>query len=371
MSDFGRCLESWVSVQSVTWDSVQIRYGLPQFTQVVSVSLYSCGKEVQKNDAVGNNSAGQIRFDGLQPETEYTYTLTANGESFTESFRTLPKPQGEHLFKMAILADPHLSCCGYDVKGRLHAESGDIVRLFLRMIVERGCDIVISPGDLTDEGWPYEYALAEKVMKDFPLPFYATPGNHDIEKDVEHVFQQKFGTGCWIKQYRGYQLVALDTADGLLGKQMNMDVVSAIDLEQSVILFTHCQLWADEWIPDANRVIVDGENPNVAAMLERLSKCKGIFYIGHKNVAAQVKVNNVIQLNTPQPTHFPAGYLEADFYTDGIWHQFIPLPSECQNEYSRLGTEHSKPHSRPGCNCRSAYRDGFTKELWNQVIKLL
>ena len=370
MSDFGRCMDSWISVQSITWNTVQIRFGLPQFMPVVSVSLLAGGQEIQAKEVSGNNTAGRLCFEGLQPDTEYTYILTAGSETFTEAFRTLPQPRGQHLFKMAILADSHLSCCENDAKGRLHAESADIVRLFLRMIVERGNDIVISPGDVTDKGWPHEYALAEKVLKDFPLPFRATPGNHDIGKDVEHIFQRQFGTGCWIEQYHGFQLVALDTSDGRLDKQMNIDVVSAVNPEQPVILFTHYQLLGDDWIPDANRMIVDGASPNSLAMLEKLFKCRGIFYIGHKNVAAQVKCHAVTQLNMPQPTHFPAGYLEADFYTDGIWHQFIPLPSEVQNEYSRLGTEHSKPHFRPGCNCRSAYRDGFTKELWNQVIRL-
>lgn len=370
MSDFGRCLDSWISIQSISWDSVQIRYGLPQFAPVVSATLSADGQEIQRKETNGSNSTGQFRFEGLEPDMEYTYSLTANGETFTEAFRTLPRPQGQRLFKMAILADWHLSCSENDAKGRLHAESADIVGLFLRMIVQRGCDIVISPGDITDKGLPDEYALAEKTLKGFPLPFYATPGNHDIGNDVEHIFQQKFGTGCWLRQYKGFQLVALDTSDGRLDKRMNIDVVSTVNPEQPVILFTHYQLLADDWIPDANRVIADASSPNSIAMLEKLFSCRGIFYIGHKNVAAQVKHNAVTQLNTPQPTHFPAGYLEVDFHTDGVWHKFIPLPSEVQNEYSRLGTEHSKPHFRPGCNCRSAYRDGFTMELWNQVTRI-
>ena len=362
-------MDSWISIQSLSWDSVKIRFGLPQFVPQISACIMSNGQEILKKES-GNNNTGHFLFEGLQPDTEYTYTLTANDETFSESFRTLPKPQGKHLFKMAILADWHLSLSENDSKGRLLAESADIIRLFLRMIVERGCDIVLSPGDVTNQGLPAEYALADLVLKDFPLPFYATPGNHDTPMDVEHIFQKMFGSGCWIKQYKDFQLVALDTSDGRLDKQTNNDVVSAVNTEQPVILFTHYQLLADDWIPDANRVIADADTPNSKAMLEKLFQCHGIFYIGHKNVAAQVKCNGVTQLNTPQPTHFPAGYLEADFYTDGVWHRFIPLPSEVQNEYSRIGTEHSKPHWRPGSNCRSAYRDSFTKELWNQVIRL-
>lgn len=369
-SVFGRSMESWISVQSVTWSSVQLRYGLPGFFKEITANLLRGGSEIQRVVADGNNAAGQLRFEGLEPDTEYAYEVRAGGECFSETFRTLPKPLGRCLFRMAVLADPHLSCCGMDVMGRLHAESGDILRLFLRVIRERGSDLVICLGDVTDEGWPREYALASRILADFPLPFYATPGNHDIENDVEHIFQRQFGTGVWLRHHKGFQLAALDTSDGKLDKPANMEVVSALKPDEPLVLFTHYQLFADAWIPDANRVIEDGGAPHCAAMLEKLSACRGILYAGHKNVASQVVVNRLVQLNTPQPTHFPAGYLEADFYEDGVWHQFVPLPSEVQNEYSRLGTEHSRPHSRPGCSCRSEYRDHYTKELWNQVVRL-
>ena len=367
---FGRCLESWISVQSVTWESVRIRFGLPSFPGTVKATLFAEGREIRSETDNGNNAAGFFVFEGLEPDTEYTYAVTAGEETFQETFRTLAKPKGERIFRMAILADPHLSCRSTEDKGRLQSSSGEIVKLMLAQIVERGTELVLSPGDVTDVGWPAEYALASKVLKDFPLPFFATPGNHDIHKDEEHIFLKMFGNGAWLRQLHGYQLAALDTSDGLLDKPWNRDVVNAISTTQPLLLFTHYQIYPDTWIPDENRVISDADSPGCAEMIFKLSQCRGIFYIGHKNVPTQVKVNRVVQLNTPQPTHFPAGYLEVDFYEDGIWHRFIPLFSEAMNEYSRLGTEHSKPHSRPGCTCRSEYRDHLTGTLWNQIIRL-
>jgi 3',5'-cyclic AMP phosphodiesterase CpdA len=256
------------------------------------------------------------------------------------------------------------------MKGRLHSECGVIVRLMLEDMTARGCELLVSPGDIVNAGLPEEYALAADLLRSCPLPFHVTPGNHDIPNDGWQHFRRQFGSGTWLRQLHGFQFAALETGDGLLDKPENMELLSAMDETRPLLLFTHYQLFPDQWIPDANRAISDAAAPNCVKMLEKLARCSGIVYVGHKNVAAQVKINRLVQLNTPQPTHFPAGYLLADFYEDGVWHQFVPLASEVLNEYSRLGTEHSKPHFKEGCCCRSEYRDRFTKDVWNQVITI-
>ena len=182
---FGRCMESWISVQSVTWESVRIRFGLPFFPGTVKASLFAEGREIRSESDNGNNTAGIFVFDGLEPDTEYSYAVTAGEETFQESFHTLAKPKGERIFRMAILADSHLSCKSTESKGRLHASSGEIVKSMLRQMVERGTELALSPGDVTDAGWPAEYALASHALHGFPLPFYATPGNHDIYRSEE------------------------------------------------------------------------------------------------------------------------------------------------------------------------------------------
>jgi hypothetical protein len=366
---FGHCLESWISVQSVTCDFVQARFGLPQCAPVVQARLVGAG-EPRLQEVRGNNRAGVIRFGGLEPETDYTLTVTVGEDSCDLPFRTLPRPRRPLLFRMAILADPHVSCRAMDVYGRLHPESGDLLHLALRGIQADQCDLILMPGDVTDEGRPEEYDLAAGILAETTVPYYLTPGNHDLEKDVEHRFQQLFGIGAWHKSYRGFQLVALDTGDAILDKPWNHAAAHAIDLEIPLIAFTHCQLWPDAWIPDANRAIADADTPGAQAILRKLAQCHGVLYVGHKNIASEVRIGSLVQLNTPQTSHFPAGYLVADVHADGIWHRFVPMGSEALNEYSRLGTEASRPFSHPDCACKSAFRDRFTQQLWNQVIHL-
>ena len=367
--EFGRCADSWVSIQSVTANSVRMRFGLNVLTTEISAVLYCGDAEVKCFVPHSANSAGQIFFDNLQPDTDYVIEFSAAGNSCRRAFRTLVEPKGEKLFKMAIFADLHISCTNEDLHGRLHSESRNLMQLAFTGAVERNCDVAIFPGDVVDEGYQEEYLAVNAALKYLTIPFYMTPGNHDICNGGTERFAEFFGEGTYLKELHGYQLLALDTGNGYLNKPEIHAAVAALDPTQPVILFTHHQLFADEWIPDANRVIADADDPANAATLEKLTRCRTIAYIGHKNVAARLVKGNLLQLNMPQLTHFPAGYLEATFYTDGIWHEFIPVNSEILNEYSRRGTEFARYHSHPACDCKSKYRDGYTLKYWNGVVK--
>ena len=133
------------------------------------------------------------------------------------------------------------------------------------------------------------------------------------------------------------------------------------------MLFSHFQFFADDWIPDADKVIFDPAESK--DMLEKIASFHGIGCIGHKNVATQVKMNNFTQINLPQLTHFPAGYLVIDVYKDEFRLCFEPIPGEILNEYSRLGTEAARYHSHPACELKSEYRDKYTQFYWNGVVK--
>lgn len=366
---FGRCIDSWISIQTVTENMLRMRYGLPGYMSPIQAVLSSGGVEIETAKFLSSNQAGQICFENLQPETDYVITFTAGEKSFVLNARTLPRMQGEKLFKLALFADFHISLLQETRHGRLHVESRELMKLAFMQAKLRQCDAALFPGDQTDEGLLPEYEAVMEALAEFPIPCYMTPGNHDIVNGGDEHYRRFFGCGAYLKDFHGFQLISLDTGNGRLAKAENKAVVDALDLDKKVILFTHHQLFADDWIPDANKIICDADDPMAAAMLEKLARCKGIAYIGHKNVAAKAVVNDLVQLNLPQLTHFPAGYLEATYYTDGVVLEFVPITSEVQNEYSRRGTEAARYHSHPDCDCKSKYRDGFTQAYWNGVIR--
>lgn len=361
---FGRELTSWISIQSITATSIQLRYGLPDCASCVRAELTGGGltrTQIQKG-----NSAGQIRFEQLAEATSYRIQFNAGADTIVLEAATPTAPRSPKYFTLALMADPHLSSGGENLHGRLHVESAMLLQGQLSKAIQRGCDLILFPGDVTDEGRPEEYRQLETILRAVTTPFLATPGNHDLGNDHGDCFRGIFGDAAFLHTYRGFQLAALDTSDELLDKAANRRVIEALDPARPVILMTHYQLFADEWIPDANRVVADAAA--CTELLDKLAACTGMLYVGHKNVASTVCRGRLRQLNLPQLTHFPAGYLEASFYEEGVWHTFMPIESEVLNEYSRLGTEAACYHSHPQCSTKSAYRDAHTQHDWNQVV---
>jgi len=195
----------------------------------------------------------------------------------------------------------------------------------------------------------------------------AVPGNHDVVHGGDERFARLFKNTTFFFERDNIQLAGVDTGNGHLNKPCNREIFERIDPDKPLLLFSHFQLFADEWIPDADKVIFDSDE--CTDMLEKLKNVRGLACVGHKNVAAQVKINDFTQINLPQLTHFPAGYLLLDVYSDEFRVCFEPIPGEILNEYSRLGTEAARYHSHPACQLKSEYRDKYTQFYWNGVIK--
>ncbi len=363
---FGRSLESWISIQSVTDHSIRLRYGLPPSAPVLHANL--TGGHIQWTQTGNANGIGQLVFTPLPAATEFSIQVQSGSHFATLSAATLPAPQSEKLFTLMLLADPHLSCLSKDLYGRLHSVSSQLLEKQLQLAKSRNCDLILVPGDFTDEAQPEEYQRLDSALIRNRIPLWATPGNHDLGADRGESFRIRFGAGVGLRQYRGFQLAAFDTSDGRFDKAANRAVMERLDPSLPLIAMTHYQLFADEWIPDANKVISD--QVSARPWLDKLAGFRGILYVGHKNVASLIRPGRLYQLNLPQLTHFPAGSLEAEVYQDHIRHTFLPIADETLNERSRLGTEAAPYHSHPLCELKSAYRDAYTQRDWNKVIEL-
>ena len=86
-----------------------------------------------------------------------------------------------------------------------------------------------------------------------------------------------------------------------------------------------------------------------------------MIMVGHKNVATTAKLGNMVQLNLPQLTQFPAGYLVCSVYTDGILTEFRPGLNEFYDEYSRIRGRNFK--------MTAERRDKHSLALWNKFYK--
>ena len=343
---------------------MQLRYSHRSWNDPVIAEVSGNG-EVLRQEQSGN-LVGRFIFENLVPGTEYKARVSINDEFIEMDFKTLPEPQTERLFRIALFSDTHISSRINACHGRLHSESISLLRSLMQQAA-KSADYIVGPGDMADGGSAVEFAALEEIIASVNIPVLAVPGNHDVVHGGDERFARLFKNTTFFFERDNIQFAGLNTGNGRLNKACNREVVAKIDPAKAVIIFSHFQLFADEWIPDKDKVIFDSDE--CSDMLEKIKTLHALACIGHKNVAAQVKINNLTQINLPQLTHFPAGYLVLDVYCGEFRLCFEPIPGEILNEYSRIGTEAARYHSHPACALKSEYRDKYTQFYWNGVIK--
>ena len=363
------------NVRSVTDDAVTVQFGirLPAETGI-TVRLIQGGKTLAAIGAQGR--FGRILFSGLEPNTVYTvsaeYDLPAEPEavkineltgekalaSLTRVCRTLPAPKGELLLRAAFVSDTHVSVIEKPM-GRLHCISREILADVCRDAAARGCALMFIGGDVTNESLEKEFEMAKETMAGFPGKILLVPGNHDIKKDEELVrWRAAFGPAACYEIAGGVQFVGLNTSDGLLNKPENLEVIDRLDPEKPAVIFSHFQLVKDGTLNDKNKAIADADA--CAGLLDKIGGSNSVIYVGHKNVAATARLGNVLQINMPQTTQFPMGWLEAEIRPEGIYHHFVFSTSADREELSRL---------LGGCYLGTiGYRDRRSAEIWNRFV---
>ena len=365
------------NVRSVTDDAVTVQFGirLPAETGI-TVRLIQGGKTLAALGAQGR--FGRILFSGLEPDTVYTvsaeYDLFSaepeavkinelTGEkalaSLTRVCRTLPAPKGELLLRAAFVSDTHVSVIGKPA-GRLHCISREILADVCRDAAARGCTLMINGGDVTNESLEEEFEMAKEAMAGFPGTILKVPGNHDVVKDKEEQrkWRAAFGPAACYEVAGGVQFVGLNTSDGLLNKPENREVIDRLDPEKPAVIFSHFQLVKDGTLNDKNKAIADADA--CAGLLDKIGGSNSVIYVGHKNVAATARLGNVLQINMPQTTQFPMGWLEAEIRPEGIYHHFVFSTAADREELSRL---------LGGCYLGTiGYRDRRSAEIWNRFV---
>ncbi|MBO5990882.1 MAG: hypothetical protein J6R00_04460, partial [Lentisphaeria bacterium] len=89
-------------------------------------------------------------------------------------------------------------------------------------------------------------------------------------------------------------------------------------------------------IKDKNAAINDSKVPEVKAMLDKISSARTVVFVGHKNAAERISIGKkAIQINAPQTTQYPAGFLMFEANQEGIAFWYVGAASEYAEEYSR------------------------------------
>jgi predicted phosphodiesterase len=271
----------------------------------------------------------------------------------------LSVPTVEERTRVAVVSDPHVSP---RVEGTpmVYHRSAERLRTALADAERRGVDAVVSPGDLTKDGTPWEYDLLDEILGEFDVPFFSVPGNHDVPKapadeyeygdDHEPTaveeFARKYGPTDafpFVESVGGIDFLGLNTAtqpDGSL-RRTHDGAVSEADLawledaaaaaETPVVLMHH----NTTPMYDQFRTHRDAAHPEMGLpplmrdpepLMATLRDCGvPLVVTGHLHNVGVAEAGPVCEVTTPATGSYPQSYLLFEFGPEGTVVRYVPV----------------------------------------------
>lgn len=91
-----------------------------------------------------------------------------------------------------------------------HFHFGDLTDMVAHFNSDQDIDVVIVPGDLTDQGTLQEFQWFSSVMSDLNKPWIATIGNHDHVSNGRLIYEEMFGARNFVVDLAGYRFIFFD-----------------------------------------------------------------------------------------------------------------------------------------------------------------
>ncbi len=276
------------------------------------------------------------------------FTPGANSGSLLAS---LDRPTTETPTKLAVIADPHVATRA-EGTSKLFDVTEQHFRNALADATARGVDAVLSVGDLTKDGEPWNVDAVDAAVADLDVPFYAIPGNHDVPKSSdEHEtmptteFADRYapdGEFPFLTTVAGVDVVGLNTAgtreflfdthDGALDPA-NDDALRAVaDRATDPVVLSHHNLPAMFDQLRAHRDAVEPEMgiPPVTrdgeGFVDQLTNIDpAMLLTGHLHMPATATQGGVRELMVPTSCSFPQAYLLLTVGPGGTNVRFQPV----------------------------------------------
>ncbi len=367
--------EIFCRVISVDWEQALLAYDLGNIG-FVTVELTGTNGDILswKSEEGGGN--GRLKLDKLKAASHYSGSFSCDYGTLPLSFSTLEAPVGEMTASFALIADPHLALKTENRKGRFMVESAMIFQDVIEQCNQLEPDFVLLPGDITNNAEVGEFELTAKIMAELKAEYIAVPGNHDVhtctpDSDPYQLWQQFFGATEGIFKLACGTVVALDTARGHLTESSAVLLATALSkrTQAPLLVISHYQLFENEKVyrGGAQKVISNADEH--ATLLRQLTETSAIIYAGHQNIPAVKRFGKAIQMNLPQPTQYPCGFVYVRCYENGFYHTFKPINSEVMRQWSRrIGELSAKQYNE--VQWESNYREGESLAETDFIAKL-
>lgn len=288
------------------------------------------------------NSSGHLQryvISRLRPDTEYTVRLAPSRGPVRELwFRTLPQPLDEPLLTFAIVADPHVSFGKDCTHGRLFDESRQLLRETVEDVNAEGIQLVILPGDITEDGLEDEMREAKNILDDLNCPCFPVFGDHELvgntlgrhpnPEEQRAMWCDIFGrkSTFYAETHHDMLFLALDSSTGSLGGKQLRWLGKELTTARcdSVVMASHRGLFPNPALTDDECI---AESSKLMQLLGQHSRVKAVF-VGHKNVPSRCPADGAWQFACPQICEFPCGYLVVKMYDDLWTYSFRPIRSD-------------------------------------------
>lgn len=298
------------------------------------------------------------------PAPDSTRCPAADRESGPVLARLAP-PTAETTTRIAVVADPHVTPTATGAWKVYHRTEARF-RAAVGAVNDLAPDATLLLGDLTKDGAPEEFALADELLAELQSPSVAVPGNHDVPKQWDDygtpsvaTFAETYGRGRYPFRVGvgGVDLVCLDSATGDGDMQdTHVGRISQAQLD-----------WLDENLADARISIValhhnlvhahrhTGQFPdadfyqlqNADALRAVLSR-HGVPLVlsGHLHWPAAAERDGVREVLAPATCSFPQAVLLFDVTPTGTTVRLVPIADRQgvaeAYTYARTGSAHGQ-----------------------------
>jgi hypothetical protein len=262
----------------------------------------------------------------------------------------LDRPRSGTTTRLAVVADPHLATRDTGTS-KLFEHTERHLRAAFADVGGRGVDHVVSVGDITKDGEPWNYERFDELLAGLDAPFLSVPGNHDVPKaGDEHEtipvaeYAERYAPDQYpfVNRVAGVDLVCINSAgseevlyDSHDGLVTEADVAwlreTLPDLETPVVV-THFNLPATSDQLRGHRDAVEREmaippglrdpEPFVDALA---TNDVPLMLTGHLHMPTTAVQRGVREVMAPTTCSFPQAYLLVDVGPRGTEIRMIPV----------------------------------------------
>ena len=274
----------------------------------------------------------------------------------------LARPTASVPTRLAVVADPHVS-----TRASGGPKQFDRTESFLETTIEdinrRSVDAVISVGDLTKDGAPWDFERFDELVGDLNAPFFAVPGNHDVPKTFDD--HSSATRGRFIDHYTpgslpyhvrigGVDLFGLDSAwtptgelrdshDGLISTDQLDWLANRVGDADNPVVFTHHNLSPTAAQNDAYGAAAGVDMAGIPVMRNRdavmaalSAAAVPLVLTGHIHLPGIGRgvtddTAAVTEVTSPALCTYPQAYLLVDIDARGTTVRYVGIANEAES----------------------------------------